>query len=91
MKISELVEKLEEYKSKYGDLHVGIEDEGFGGRIVYEVDDNLDTDAIYISELLEEDFNNISNYFTQEEIENEDEDSMRDILVIRTGRKFYST
>ena len=91
MNISELIEKLEVFKKEHGDLEVGTQVDGFGGRAVYEASGKLDTDMITFNEITEEgdfDDEDARKIFSQEDIDN---DTEKEILVIHPGLMFYST
>ncbi len=98
MIISELINQLEQAKKEFGDIHVFIQEDGFGGRAVYAcVGPSKWTEEIYPGELLEH------MSLEKEEIQklfpnyNGDEESLETMeetaigVVIKSGGLIYST
>jgi len=52
MRISELILKLEEIKNQHGDLLCTSQEDGFGGKAVYLLSNNISIDSMYYDQFL---------------------------------------
>lgn len=98
MKISNLINKLNEAKEKYGDINVFMVEYGFGGRIISTCKMSIDkTETIYQSDLID---NNLVSSETIKELFlqlHENKESLTDKkpqaegILLHAGESLYRT
>lgn len=98
MRISELINQLEQTKKEFGDIHVFTQVSGFGGRAVYTcIGPSKWTEKIYPNQLLEHmslDTEEIKKLFPNYNGDEESLETMEETAIgvaIESGDLIYST
>ena len=92
MKISELINQLEELKNEHGDIEVLTKEDGFGGYAMHTCE-GTNTHEIYPGDLYETGDESVKEFFPEWD---GDEDTLEDFepincAVILSGHVLYST